>query len=180
MRPLSSPARFLATTLLLLSSSAPLLSTAHPLEIISPIPPLSQSRGERQTIDERGFADLFGGGKGATAAGGGGGSNIASALGNLTQDLSAVLTDATALLQSFMQVIQELKNATNENDLVDLLGLDVSGAKSDSQKVTNATVGAVGANVTCPGMAVLFARGTLEPGVYYLVLFSSDTKTWVD
>lgn len=165
MRPLSSPARFLATTLLLLSSSVPLLSTAHPLERISPIPPLSQSRSERQTIDERGFADFLGGGKG------GGGTNIASALGNLTQDLSAVLTDATALLQSFMQVIQELKNATNENDLVNLLGLDVSGAKSDSQKVTNATVGAVGANVTCPGMAVLFARGTLEPGVYCPLFF---------
>lgn len=28
----------------------------------------------------------------------------------------------------------------------------------------NTTIGAVGANAICPGIAVLFARGTAEPG----------------
>lgn len=89
--------------------------------------------------------------------------------GNLTKDIENVVADATTLLTSFVKVIRELKNATTENDLVDLLGLNIASAKQDTESVTNSTVGAVAANKTCPGMAVLFARGTTEPGTFMFI-----------
>lgn len=101
--------------------------------------------------DERGLSDLLRG----------------SALGNLTESLDDLIGDATALLTSFVAAVQAFDNATNENDLVKLLGVDLQGdAKDDAATVTNSTAGAAGANATCPGMAVLFARGTAEPGTF--------------
>lgn len=99
--------------------------------------------------DERGLSDFLGG----------------SALGNLTNTIDDIIGDATSLITTFIGAIQEFNNATNENDLVDLLGVDLKNdAEDDEVSVTNNTVGAVGANATCPGMAVLFARGTAEVG----------------
>lgn len=154
MRPLS-PARLLAATLLLISPAHPV--AAKPVDAtVAAVAEVAVTEAARHN-EERGLLDILGG------IGG----------GNLTQDINNVIADASALLQSFMAVIQDLKNATNENDLVDLLGLSVKGAKNDDQKVTSNTVGAVGANATCPGMAVLFARGTAEPGMLVLPFFFS-------
>lgn len=133
-----STSRLLTSSLLLVSS--PFILTSPTNIIPSP-------------HDERGISDLLG--------------NIDG--GNLTNEVSNVIGDVNALIQSFATVIQELRNATNENDLLKLLGLDVNGVDDDDdQKVTNGTVGAVGQNATCPGMAVLFARGTAEPGTLLL------------
>lgn len=99
--------------------------------------------------EERGLFDLFGGNASATL-----GSSVAELIG-----------DATSLLTTFITAVQEFHNATNENDLVDLLGVDLNGdAEDDAASVTNNTIGTIGANATCPGMAVLFARGTAEAG----------------
>lgn len=100
--------------------------------------------------DERSLADLFG----------------AAAAGNLTSAVDDLITDATTLITDFIGAVKEFHNATNENDLVELLGVDLNNdAENDETSVTNNTVGAVGANATCPGMAVLFARGTAEAGM---------------
>lgn len=94
--------------------------------------------------EERGLADLFGAG----------GFSAADLIG-----------DATSLITGFVAAVKEFHDATNENDLVNLLALDVNNeTDNDATTVTNSTVGAVGANATCPGMAVLFARGTAEVG----------------
>lgn len=88
-----------------------------------------------------------------------------SALGNLTDDIGNLVGDAASLLTAFIGAVQEFTNATNENGLVELLGLDLKGdAEDDDEPVSNTTIGAVGANAICPGIAVLFARGTAEPG----------------
>lgn len=94
--------------------------------------------------EERGLADLFGQ-NGLSAA-----------------DL---IGDATSLITGFVAAVKQFHDATNENDLVNLLALDViNEVDDDASTVTNNTVGAVGANATCPGMTVLFARGTAEAG----------------
>lgn len=99
--------------------------------------------------DAGGLTDLLGG----------------SASGNLTKTVDDLIGDATSVLTSFIGAIQEFYNATHENDLVDLLGVDLqSNTEDDQASVTSSTVGEVGANATCPGMAVLFARGTAEVG----------------
>lgn len=94
-------------------------------------------------------------------------SSILGAATNLTGDLSNLITDATSLLQDFIVVLQELHNSTNANDLINLLGMNVTNADDDTANVTNSTVGAVSPNATCPGMAVLFAKGTAEPGTSF-------------
>lgn len=97
--------------------------------------------------EERGLANFFGHG-GISAA-----------------DL---IGDATSLITGFVAAVKEFHDATNENDLVNLLALDVNnGTDDDATTVTNSTVGAVGANATCPGMAVLYARGTAEAGKFW-------------
>ncbi|KAJ4423176.1 hypothetical protein N0V82_002170 [Gnomoniopsis sp. IMI 355080] len=99
--------------------------------------------------EERGLSDLLG----------------AAASGDFGATVAEAISDATSLITTFVSAVQQLENATNENDLVDLLGVDLNGeAEDDAASVTNNTVGAVGANATCPGMAVLFARGTAEIG----------------
>lgn len=138
MQPLSI-SRFLTCALLLASS---------PFTLATP------TEAKSSPHEERGLSDLLSGVDG----------------GNLTDEINNVIDDVTALIQAFATVIQELHNATNENDLLELLGLDVNGGddEDDDQGVTNGTVGAVGQNATCPGMAVLFARGTAEPGALLL------------
>lgn len=104
--------------------------------------------------EERGLANFFGGG-GISAA-----------------DL---IGDATSLITGFVAAVKEFHDATNENDLVNLLALKVNNeAEDDASTVTNNTIGAVGANATCPGMAVLFARGTAEAG-----RLSNNMLKWV-
>lgn len=142
MRPLSSP-RLIAATLLISSAH---IGLATPTDII----PTSQP-------DERGLADLLGN-LGGKAAGG--------STGNISDEIGNIIGDVSALIASFVSLIQ---NST-ENDLVELLGVDVKSAKTDDQALTNSTVGAVSANATCPGMAVLFARGTTEPGMLLLLI----------
>ncbi|KAI3391065.1 hypothetical protein diail_8070 [Diaporthe ilicicola] len=90
--------------------------------------------------------------------------DLSSAVGTLLDDFSDLVNDTASLLSQFATAIKELKNATNENDLIGLLGVNVTGSDNDDK--ANGTVSAVAANgtVTCPGMAVLFARGTAEPG----------------
>lgn len=96
--------------------------------------------------------------------------DLSSAVGNLLDDFSDLVNDTASLLSQFVAVIKEVKNATNENDLVGLLGVNVTSSdKDDDDNVAtgaNGTVSAVAANgtVTCPDMAVLFARGTAELG----------------
>ncbi|CAN8097928.1 unnamed protein product [Discula destructiva] len=134
---LSRRARRLAFSPVLLLS-APWHTLANPKDLIA----VPQHEG-------RGLSDLLSG----------------SALGNLTDDIHGLIDDAASLLTSFVAAVQEFNNATNENDLVELLGVDLQGdTNDDDTSVTTSTIGAVGANATCPGMAVLFARGTGEPG----------------
>lgn len=97
--------------------------------------------------------------------------DLSSAVGNLLDDFSDLVNDTASLLSQFVAVIKEVKNATNENDLVGLLGVNVTSSDKDDDDNNaaagaNGTVSAVAANgtVTCPDMAVLFARGTAELG----------------
>lgn len=158
------PSPHLTLWSLLVLLSAPRHILAHPTALVA------------VSHDERGLADLLSGATGVLSGASGvlGGASTllggtASALGNLTADIGKLIADATTLLTDFVAVIQEFDNATHENDLVHLLGVDLKGdARTDKAAVTNATVGPVGANVTCPGMAVLFARGTAEPGRCFL------------
>lgn len=160
MRPIS-PTRLVAATLLL--SPAHHLVAAKPVDTtltaVAAVAEAEAARGQSENQhDERGFLDVL------NSVGG----------GNLTKDINAVITDASMLLQSFMAIIRDFNDATNENDLVNLLGVNVKSAKADDQKVTGNTIGAVGENATCPGIAVLFARGTVEPGMHlfrFLFLF---------
>lgn len=158
MRP-TSPTRLLAATLLLLSPAQHLVA-AKPVDTTlaagavvaeTAVEVASSQDQNLNQNDERGFLDVL------SAIDG----------GNLTQDINSVISQAGALLQSFMAILRDLQDATNENDLVNLLGVSVKGAKNDDQAVTGNTIGAVGANATCPGVAVLFARGTLEPGTCF-------------
>lgn len=104
--------------------------------------------------------------------------DLSSAVGNLLDDFSDLVNDTASLLSQFVAVIKEVKNATNENDLVGLLGVNVTNSdKDDDDNVptgANGTVSAVAANgtVTCPDMAVLFARGTAELGKSTFLLSS--------
>lgn len=91
--------------------------------------------------------------------------NVGDAAENITQSVGAIIQDVTSIVQTFVSAVAEIKNASTENDLVGLLGMDVQGAVDDSNDTANGTVSAVGSNITCPGMAVLFARGTTEPGM---------------
>ncbi|KAI7783419.1 cutinase [Diaporthe eres] len=97
--------------------------------------------------------------------------DLSGAVGDLIDDFADLVNDTASLLSQFVAVIKEVKNATNENDLVGLLGVNVTSSDKDDDDDDNAarvngTVGAVAANgtVTCPDMAVLFARGTAELG----------------
>lgn len=98
--------------------------------------------------------------------------DLSDAVGNLIDDFGDLLNDTASLLSQFVAVIREVKNATNENDLVGLLGVNVTSSDKDDDDDddngadVNGTVSAVAANgtVTCPDMAVLFARGTAELG----------------
>ncbi|KAJ0119566.1 cutinase [Diaporthe amygdali] len=92
--------------------------------------------------------------------------DLSAAVGNLLDDFADLVNDTASLLSEFVTVIKELKNATNENDLIGLLGVNVTGSDNDDNDKANGTVSAVAANgtVTCPDMAVLFARGTAELG----------------
>lgn len=95
--------------------------------------------------------------------------DLSSAVGDLLDDFSDLVNDTASLLSQFVAVIKEVKNATNENDLVGLLGVNVTNSGKDDDNVAtgaNGTVSAVAANgtVKCPDMAVLFARGTAEIG----------------
>lgn len=125
----------LLATTLLISSAR--ISFATPTDIIP-----------RKQPDERGLADLLGNLGGAGA-------------GNISDEIGNIIGDVSSLIASFVSLIQN----SSENDLVQLLGMNVKSAKSDDQDLTNGTVGAVSPNATCPGMAVLFARGTAEPGM---------------
>ncbi|KAK7709634.1 hypothetical protein SLS63_013179 [Diaporthe eres] len=95
--------------------------------------------------------------------------DLSGAVGDLLDDFADLVNDTASLLSQFVAVIKEVKNATNENDLVGLLGVNVTSSDKDDDEDDNAagvngTVSAVAANgtVTCPDMAVLFARGTAE------------------
>lgn len=100
--------------------------------------------------------------------------DLSGAVGDLIDDFGELLNDTTSLLSQFVAVIKEVKNATNENDLVGLLGVNMTSSdKDDGGRDDNGddagfsgTVSAVAANgtVMCPEMAVLFARGTAELG----------------
>lgn len=97
--------------------------------------------------------------------------DLSSAVGDLFDDVADLVNDTASLLSQFVAVIKEVKNATNENDLVGLLGVNVTSSDKDDDDKNgaagvNGTVSAVAANgtVTCPDMAVLFARGTAELG----------------
>ncbi|KAL1881188.1 hypothetical protein Daus18300_001039 [Diaporthe australafricana] len=91
--------------------------------------------------------------------------DLSGAVGDLLDDFADLVNDTASLLTQFVAVIKEVKNATNENDLIGLLGVNVTNSDDDDDKA-NGTVSAVAANgtVTCPDMAVLFARGTAELG----------------
>lgn len=96
--------------------------------------------------------------------------DLSGAVGDLIGDFADLVNDTASLLTQFVAVIKEVKNATNENDLVGLLGVNVTSSDKDDDNDdaagVNGTVSAVAANgtVTCPDMAVLFARGTAELG----------------
>lgn len=103
--------------------------------------------------------------------------DLSGAVGDLIDDFADLVNDTASLLSQFVAVIKEVKNATNENDLVGLLGVNVTSSDKDDDDDDNAarvngTVGAVAANgtVTCPDMAVLFARGTAELGTSTILL----------
>lgn len=103
--------------------------------------------------------------------------DLSGAVGDLLDDFADLVNDTASLLSQFVAVIKEVKNATNENDLVGLLGVNVTSSGKDDDDDDNAagvngTVSAVAANgtVTCPDMAVLFARGTAELGTYTIYL----------
>lgn len=98
-------------------------------------------------------------------------SDVLDRIGNITSEVGNILESVSDIVKNFVGIIRELKNASTENDLVDLLGMSVEGAPDDSNKTPNGSVSAVGTNITCPGMAVLFARGTTEPGMF--VVFAS-------
>lgn len=120
--------------------------------------------------------------------------DLSSAVGDLLDDFSDLVNDTASLLSQFVAVIKEVKNATNENDLVGLLGVNVTSSDKDDDDDkngaagVNGTVSAVAANgtVTCPDMAVLFARGTAELGkstilVSHMCSLTGDTHrpdTW--
>lgn len=98
--------------------------------------------------------------------------DLSGAVGDLLDDFADLVNDTASLLSQFVAVIKEVKNATNENDLVGLLGVNVTSSDKDDDDNNaagvNGTVNAVAANgtVTCPDMAVLFARGTAELGTF--------------
>lgn len=105
--------------------------------------------------------------------------DLSGAVGNLIGDFADLINDTASLLSEFAAVIKEVKNATNENDLVGLLGVNVTSSKDDDDDNAagvNGTVSAVAANgtVTCPDMAVLFARGTAELGTSVILLSLAD------
>lgn len=106
-----------------------------------------------EVLDDRSYKDVL--------------ADIGAAAGNITQDIGSIIQDVSSIIQTFVAVVKEVKNASTENDLVGLLGMSVKGGDDDNAGNTaaNGTVSAVGTNITCPGMAVLFARGTTEPGM---------------
>lgn len=137
-------------TLLLILTSTPHIF-AQPTDRRPALPP-----------NERGLSNLLGG----------------SALGNLTDDIGDLIQDATSLLTTFIGAVQAFNNATNENDLLELLGVGLKGnTEDDEDSVTNSTISAAGPNSTCPGMAVLFARGTAEPGKHSAHAHSSIRRS---
>lgn len=151
MRPLSGRSRgsFLLPILLLASTT---------LAVPAPSPYQAGSSAE---LDDRGYKDVL--------------ADIGAAAGNITQEIGSIVQDVSSIVQTFVGIVQEIKNASTENDLVGLLGMNVQGAPDDTNKTANGSVSAVGTNITCPGMAVLFARGTTEPGMS--LLLSGDTYT---
>lgn len=145
MRPLNGRNR---GSFLLLLPTLLLASTA----LAAPAPaPSPQQPGAGAELDDRAFKDVL--------------ADIGSAAGNITQDIGSIIQDVSSIIQTFVSVVQEIKNVSSENDLVSLLSMTVQGAPDDSNKTANGSVSAVGTNITCPGMAVLFARGTTEPGM---------------
>lgn len=105
--------------------------------------------------------------------------DLSGAVGDLIDDFADLVNDTASLLSQFVAVIKEVKNATNENDLVGLLGVNVTSSgkgddDNDNAAGANGTVSAVAANgtVTCPDMAVLFARGTAELGTSTIFLYT--------
>lgn len=102
--------------------------------------------------------------------------DLSGAVGDLIDDFADLVNDTASLLSQFVAVIKEVKNATNENDLVGLLGVNVTSSgknddADDNAAGVNGTVSAVAnGTVTCPDMAVLFARGTAELGTYTICL----------
>lgn len=118
--------------------------------------------------------------------------DLSGAVGDLIDDFADLVNDTASLLSQFVAVIKEVKNATNENDLVGLLGVNVTSSDKDDDNNAagvNGTVSAVAANgtVTCPDMAVLFARGTAELGksttsLLHMCSLTGDTyhlDTWL-
>ncbi|KAG8170012.1 hypothetical protein KVR01_000757 [Diaporthe batatas] len=115
--------------------------------------------------------------------------DLSGAVGDLIDDFGELLNDTASLLSQFVAVIKEVKNSTNENDLVGLLGVSVisSGKKDDDDDDdddengagVNGTVSAVAANgtVTCPDMAVLFARNV---GLYTGPSFFTALRNYIN
>ncbi|PSS03420.1 cutinase-domain-containing protein [Coniella lustricola] len=199
----------------LLSPALLIFTTAH--HAIA-APTSAQPQPDRY-LEERGFLAALSG-----AAGGGNITSTAEAIGN---DVASIITDVTSLVQDFIAVVAEIKNASTQNDLVNMLGLGASAATTTASATaaagtstltgttsatasvattattadtaqsqglgtaasaaaaaaavvvdaedgsststtgtasTTAAVAAAAATTTCPGMAVLFARGTDEPG----------------
>lgn len=139
MRPLSGRSR----------GSSPLLLVPLLLLLTSTV---SAGPQQRRELDDRDLADVL--------------ANVGSLEGNITQSIASIIQDVTSLVQTFVAAVKQVQNASTENDLVGLLGMAMQGAVDDSNATPNGTVSAVGANITCPGMAVLFARGTREPGMF--------------
>lgn len=144
MRPLSRGSRLLLPVVLLLASAA--VATPAPAPAPQPAP-----QPVPPELDDRSFSDVLEG--------------LGNAAGNITQELGSILQSVSSLIQTFVGAVQQVENSASENDLVGLLGMDVQSAEDDQKNTPNGTVSAVGTNITCPGMAVLFARGTTEPGM---------------
>lgn len=151
MRPLSGRSRGSSLVLLVL----PLLGFTSPVSAAPPQPPAPPS----PELDDRSLADVL--------------ANVGDAAANITQSVGAIIQDVTSIVQTFVSAVAEIKNASTENDLIGLLSMDVQGAVDDADVTANGTVSAVGSNITCPGMAVLFARGTTEPGMSSPPAFST-------
>lgn len=80
---------------------------------------------------------------------------LAGGLAGSLSNLGSLLDTGIAVLDELLTTLQA--GQTEQNGLLALLGNSTSSS-------ANGTANSVGAGTACPDMAVLFARGTLEPG----------------